>query len=145
MPKLKKLIREKSSIEGEFIFEQWAKYLTLHLVEHDILHDFDLTSEQVENVTTEKLRCVFAQGYRFAMLQILQKSKIIYNILEDGEIGDNDFSQLIPLLESQQYFINEKIEDSFLLNRTDGRKGKVISKRLKSSFKDDVKHDFLSW
>lgn len=145
MPDLKTHIREKSPHEGEFIFEQWAKYLNLNLVEHDILHDFGFESEKVENVTAEKLRCVFAQGYRFAMLQFLQQSKSIYYIAGDDPMDRNDINKLITLLESQRQFIQEKIEDSFLLNRADGIKGRIISRHLKSEFKEHIHRDFLNW
>lgn len=145
MPKLKQQIREKSPIEGEFIFEQWAKYLTLHLVEDDILHDFGPVSEQVKNVTLEKLRCVFAQGYRFAMFQVLQSSQRIYDYSAYDLISQDEAAPLIGLLEEQQNFINEKVEDSFMLNRTDGRDGKTLSKQLKSNLEGGSQHDFLNW
>jgi hypothetical protein len=56
-----------------------------------------------------------------------------------------DDAQLIKILENQQNFIYEKIEDSFLLNRTDGKDGRIISRNLKDSFQDEKKHDFLNW
>lgn len=145
MTNLKQHIREKSPIEGEFIFEQWAKYLTLHLVGDDILHDFGSVSEEVENITAEKLRCVFAQGYRFAMLQVLQNSKKIYDYSEYSSLDRDDVVRLINLLESQQNFINEKIDDSFLLNRVDGREGMILSRKLKRILKDATQDDFLCW
>jgi hypothetical protein len=141
MTKPKDYIRDKSQREGEFIFEQWAKYLNLHILDHDILHDFEPESEKVGNITAEKLRCVFSQGYRFAMLQILQKTKYTYNFSMDHY----DAAQLIKILENQQNFIYEKIEDSFLLNKTDGKDGRIISRNLKDSFQDEKRHDFLNW
>lgn len=141
MTKPKIYIRDKSQSEGEFIFEQWAKYLNLHILDHDILHDFELESEKVGNITAEKLRCVFSQGYRLAMLQILQNTKYTHNISMDHY----DAAQLIKILENQQNFIYEKIEDSFLLNRSDGKDGRFISKNLKDSFQEEKKRDFLNW
>ena len=78
--------RSLSKNEGEFIYEQWAKFLTINLVDDDILNDFGPSSRNINNITAEQLRCVFSEGYRLAMLQILQYSKDLESTATlDGE------------------------------------------------------------
>ena len=137
--------RKLSNKDGEFIFEQWAKFLTFNLLDDDILNDFKSSSRVFENVTAEKLRCVFSQGYRFAMLQVMQQSKKIHALQENEDLDDNELNKLLELIEEQKYFISEKIEDSFMLNRVDGGDGMKISKNLKNEL-DSLQHkNFLNW
>jgi hypothetical protein len=129
--------RETEHKEAEFIFEQWAKFLCLNIVDHDILHDFGDTSETVSNITSEKLRCIFSEAYRFALLQVQQRSR--RNLFDKN---GNELS-LESFIEAQDQFINEKITDSFLLNRLEGRF--TMSRTLAEKFEDSKYRDYLNW
>ena len=146
MPVAKKIQRNRSPKDGEFLFEQWAKYLTIFILDEDILNDFKSSSRIIENVTAEKLRCVFSQGYRFAMLQVLQSSKKIYNIAEDGEaLEPEEVKHLLKVIRLQHQLIIEKFDDSFILNRVDGKEGMTLSKKLKDEFDRHEDRDYLRW
>jgi hypothetical protein len=132
--------RSLSKNEGEFIYEQWAKYLTINLVDDDILNDFGPSSRNINHITAEKLRCVFSEGYRLAMLQILQYSKDLESTATlDGE------KFVLEILRNQTNFINEKIEDSFLLNRTNAGDGFFLSQKQHQHLREIKDRDFLTW
>jgi hypothetical protein len=135
-----KSARALSNNEGEFIYEQWAKHLTINLIDDDILNDFGPSSRTINHLTAEKLRCVFSQGYRLAMLQILQHSKDI----EFTDPTDIEKSRL-EILRSQTNFINEKIEDSFLLNRADAGDGFFLSQKQQQHLREIQDRDLLKW
>lgn len=146
MHKTKNHQRRLSVKDGEFIFEQWAKFLTINLLDDlDILNEPKATSRTIENVTAEMLRCVFSQGYRFAMLQVMQQSKKIHALQENEDLDDDELKKLLELIEEQKYFISEKIEDSFMLQRTDGKVGMTLSRKLRNEFDDQLSRDYLRW
>ena len=135
--------RERSPNEGEFIFEQWSKWLAHRIIDEDILHDTGTSSEFINNITLEQLRGLFALGYRFAMSQVLRKSKNMYRITHD-DIDINDYKELLKIIKSQQSFIHEKIDDSFTLNRLE--KNFKLSKILKENHEEDLENrNTLTW
>lgn len=132
--------RTLSHNEGEFIYEQWAKYLTINIVDDDVLNDFGPTSRIVKEITAEKLRCVFSEGYRLAMLQMLQQTKDL-----QAAITLNEATSAGEVLNNQNNFINEKIEDSFLLNRTDSDENFSLSRKQFQNLGVMHHHNFLKW
>jgi hypothetical protein len=143
--KFQNIQRELSAKEGEFMFEQFAKWLTINLIDEDILNDVGPISKTIENVTSEKIRCIFAQGYRFAMLQILQQTVKTSRSLAYGNLETEISSSFTDMLKIQENFIHEKIQDSFLLNRSDSQIGMQLSRNLKKSFNNLSEYDFLKW
>ena len=57
--------------EKEFVHDQWRKYLALMVVDSDIC----ITERAPIEVTNEELRAIFNNGYKFAMMQMLQQLK----------------------------------------------------------------------
>lgn len=131
--------------DREFVFEQYMKLLTLFMLDHDVLHDFEGESETVENVTSEKIRGVFSQGYRFAMMQVLQNSKKLYQNTDGLTDGVEELVILKKLIKDQYLFINERIDDSFMLNSIESREGMTLSETLKRNFDHFTKNNFLRW
>ena len=131
--------------DREFVFEQYMKLLTLFMLDHDVLHDFEGESETVENVTSEKIRGVFSQGYRFAMMQVLQNSKKLYQNTDGLTDGVEELVILKKLIKDQYLFINERIDDSFMLNSIESTEGMTLSETLKRNFDHFTKNNFLRW
>ena len=71
--------RNKERSDKEYVYEQWRKVMTIHVVDEEI----NRNDRDPITVTMEQLRTVFNNGYKFAMLQNLQSIKAVLRTLED--------------------------------------------------------------
>ena len=62
----------KARKDKEFVYEQWRKFLTINVVNGDI----NLTDREPITVTSEQLRTVFNNGYKFALHQTLKSTNL---------------------------------------------------------------------
>jgi len=138
--------RINSPKKGEFIYEQWRKILTLFEIDEDMNSDFGSEPRIIENISAEKIRLVFALGYRFSKLQTKQFVDEETNYLSDSTDIKNEKKYLKEFLITLNSFIDEKIEDSFCLNSLDGLEAFSISKTFKASYENSPnKKDYLKW
>jgi len=138
--------RIQASASRESEFEEWRKILTIFIIDGDVNSSHKAEKPWTrEPITEEKVRAVFANGYRFAMLQCLRwleiKEQSLSIELVDGS-GKQGFQAMKNHLDQ---FLELKIEDSFGLNSIDGRNGCSISKNLKDEFHYLKKRDVLAW
>ena len=87
--------KERSRWAKEFVYEQWRKILTIFVIDIDVSRN-DFTPS---NVTSEKIRTIFNNGYKLAMLQTKQ------SLLD--EIHKNEDENIRNLMEK----LIDKIED----------------------------------
>ena len=75
--------------DKEYVYEQWRKILTMHVVNEDINRNI----KDSITVTSEQLRTVFNNGYKLAMHQ---NFLAIENLLDfSNETNRNEFDQLL--------------------------------------------------
>ena len=75
--------------DKEYVYEQWRKILTMHVVNEDINRNI----KDSISVTSEQLRTVFNNGYKLAMHQ---NFLAIENLLDfSNETNRNEFDQLL--------------------------------------------------
>ena len=75
--------------DKEYVYEQWRKILTMHVVNEDINRNI----KDSITVTSEQLRTVFNNGYKLAMHQnFLAIENLLYF---SNETNRNEFDQLL--------------------------------------------------
>ena len=79
------------------------------------------------------------------MLQVMQSSKEIYNLTDNDYLEHEEIENLRKLIQIQQEFIIEKIDDSFMLNRTDASEKMTLSRELNNKFENHQYRDHLKW
>ena len=136
----------EASRSREAEFEEWRKVLTIFIVDGDV-NNISKPERQWtrEPITEEKVRAVFANGYRLAMLQCLRwleikEQSLLIDLVDES--GKKSFQTMKNQLEQ---FLELKIEDSFGLNSIDGRDRYSISKSLKEEFHRLRERDVLAW
>ena len=98
---------ERSRRNKEFVYDQWRKILTLFVIGDDISRN-DFTPK---NVTSEKIRTVFNNGYKLAMLQT--KQSLMNEMYKTGDeqclkIIEKILDQIDDRLETQKCFVTYK-------------------------------------
>lgn len=128
--RLKELRRSKESI-----YQQWRKYLCIFAVDEDV----NVNSAIPQNVTTEKLRAIFNNGYKFALMQTLESIELLKTT--------ND-PKVIELLEHLSTQIQDRITTSKCLESYSTRlDDSFLTQELiqDKQFDDCSKESFLSW
>jgi hypothetical protein len=116
-------------------FEEWRKILTIFIVDGDVNSASKPERPWTrEPITEEKVRAVFANGYRFAMLQCLRWLEIKEQSLLIDLVDGSEKKSFQTMKNQLEQFLELKIEDSFGLNSIDGRDRYSISKNLKGEF-----------
>ena len=80
----------KARKDKEFVYEQWRKFLTINVVNEDI----NLSEREPITVTSEQLRTVFNNGYKFALQQTLKSANLdatANDIAEDRILTSNTY------------------------------------------------------
>jgi hypothetical protein len=138
--------RINSPKEGEFIYEQWRKIFSLFEIDEDINSDFSSEPRIIENISVEKIRLIFALGYRFSMFQTKQFINEETNYLSDSTDIKNERENLEDFLITMGNFLDEKIEDSFCLNSLDGLEAFSLSKKSRMHCENSpYRKDYLKW
>jgi hypothetical protein len=138
--------RMEASARRESEFEEWRKILTIFIVDGDVNNYFEGGRPWTkEPVTEEKVRAVFANGYRFAMLQCLRWLEIKEQSLSIDLVNESEKKGYQTMKKQLEQFLELKIEDSFGLNSIDGRDRYSISKNLKDEFHYLRDRDVLAW
>lgn len=126
---------KRERIAKESVYEQWRKYLCIFVVDEDV----NVNSVIPRDVTTEKLRAVFNNGYKFAMMQTLESiSKLRLS-------SDPQMHEVLELLSSQ---IQDRITTSKCLESYSRKEDKTFLFHELSQdkqFDDCSKDSFLSW
>jgi len=117
----------------EFVYEQWRKILTIHVVDEDINQDSGPII-----VNTEQLRNVFNNGYKFAMHQSLQSLMRLIKICESTEK-----SELLAMLEQ----VKDRLVTCDCIERHQKDLGLSVEDAIKRKFEFErfSKDDFCSW
>ncbi len=136
----------EASARRESEFEEWRKILTIFIIDGDV-NNISKPERQwtTEPITEEKVRAVFANGYRFAMLQCLRWLEIKEQNLSIEMIDGSGKEGFQAMKNQLEHFLELKIEDSFGLNSIDGRDRYSISKSLKDEFHNLRERDVLAW
>jgi hypothetical protein len=103
--------KEKSRWVKEFVYDQWRKILTIFIIGIDVSKN----TFKPENVTSEKIRTVFDNGYKMAMLQTkksLMKELFNEEDLRTTKILERLMSQIDDRLETQKCFNLYKNDES---------------------------------
>ena len=82
--------KRKVRKDKEFVYEQWRKFLTINVVNEDI----NLTEREPITVTSEQLRTVFNNGYKFALHQTMKSMNLdatANEIAEDRILTSNTY------------------------------------------------------
>ena len=82
---------KRDRIAKESVYEQWRKYLCIFVVDEDV----NVNSVIPRDITTEKVRTVFNNGYKFAMMQTLE------SISQLSLSSDPQLNEVLELLASQ--------------------------------------------
>jgi len=136
----------EASANRESEFEEWRKILTIFIVDGDINNTSKPERPWTkEPITEEKVRAVFANGYRFAMLQCLRWLEIKEQSLSIDWVDESGNKSFQAMKKQLEQFLEVKIEDSFGLNSIDGRDRYSISKNLKDEFHYLKERDVLAW
>jgi hypothetical protein len=136
----------EASRSREAEFEEWRKVLTIFIVDGDVNSASKPESPWTrEPITEEKVRAVFANGYRFAMLQCLRWLELKEQSLPIDLVDESEKKGFQAMKKQLDQFLEVKIEDSFGLNSIDGRDGYSISKNLKDEFHYLRERDVLAW
>ena len=126
---------KKERMAKESVYEQWRKYLCIFVVDDDV----NVNSVTPKDVTTEKLRAVFNNGYKFAMMQTLE------SISQLRLSSDPQLNEVLELLVSQ---IQDRITTSKCLESYSSRLDESFLSQEKvqdKQFDDCSKESFLSW
>jgi len=138
--------RIEASARRESEFEEWRKILTIFIVDGDVNNCFEGSRPWTrEPVTEEKIRAVFANGYRFAMLQCLRWLEIKEQSLSIDLVDESEKKGYQTMKKQLEQLLELRIEDSFGLNSIDGRYRYSISKNLKDEFHYLRERDVLAW
>jgi len=138
--------RIQASASREWEFEEWRKILTIFIIDGDVNSSHKTVRPWTrEPITEEKVRAVFANGYRFAMLQCLRWLEIKEQNLSIELVDESGKKSFQTMKNQLEQFLELKIEDSFGLNSIDGRDGYSISKNLKDEFHYLRERDVLAW
>ena len=127
--------RNKERSDKEYVYEQWRKVMTIHVVDEEI----NRNDRDPITVTMEQLRTVFNNGYKFAMLQNLQSIKAILRTLEDTK--SPDLSSLLTQVEDRLLTcdcIESHKSDTSKLSKLDAYKRREEFSRYESE-------DLSSW
>jgi hypothetical protein len=126
---------KKERMAKESVYEQWRKYLCIFVVNEDV----NVNSVIPKDVTTEKLRAVFNNGYKFAMMQTLESiSQLKYS-------SDPKLIKALELLSSQ---VQDRISTSKCLETYSSRLDESFLSQEKvqdKQFENCSKESFLSW
>ena len=126
---------KKERMAKESVYEQWRKYLCIFVVDEDV----NVNSVTPKDVSTEKLRAVFNNGYKFAMMQTLESiSQLKYS-------SEPKLIEALELLSSQ---VHDRITSSKCLESYSSRLDESFLSQEKvqdKQFDDCSKESFLSW
>jgi hypothetical protein len=128
--------KEKSRWLKEFVYDQWRKILTIFVIGDDVSRNgFNPT-----DVTSEKIRTVFDNGYKMAMLQT-KKSLM-------KELFNEEDWRTIKILERIMSQIDDRLESQkcFNLYKNDGDKSLLVdAKKRDEEFSIYLKSDMTEW
>ena len=126
---------KKERMAKESVYEQWRKYLCIFVVDEDV----NVNSVIPRDITTEKVRTVFNNGYKFAMMQTLESISLL------RLSSDPQLNEVLELLASQ---IQDRITTSKCLETYSSRLDESFLSQEKvqdKQFDDCSKESFLSW
>lgn len=126
---------KKERMAKESVYEQWRKWLCIFVVDEDV----NVNSVTPKDVTTEKIRAVFNNGYKFAMMQTLESISQLMNS------SDPLLIEALELLSSQ---VQDRITTSKCLESYSFRLDEsFLSQEIVQDKQFDAcsKESFLSW
>lgn len=127
--------RNKERSDKEYVYEQWRKVLTIHVVNEEINRE----DRDPITVTMEQLRTVFNNGYKFGMHQNMQSLKRSIKVCEGMEK-----IELLALLEQ----VKDRVITSDCIERHETDiLGMTVDEAVKrrDEFNQFTEDDFCSW
>ena len=127
--------RNKERSDKEYVYEQWRKVMTIHVVDEEI----NRNDRDPITVTMEQLRTVFNNGYKFAMHQNMQSLKRSIKVCEGMEK-----SELLAMLEQ----VKDRLITSDCIERHETDIfGQTVDEAFKrrDEFNQFTEDDFCSW
>lgn len=128
--------KEKSRWIKEFVYDQWRKILTIFVIGDDISRDGFTPID----VTSEKIRTVFNNGYKLAMLQT--KQSLLNDLINEN---DENTRTLIEKLLNQ---IEDRLETQKCFTLYKGWHDKALldkAKKREDEFSQNLKSDMTKW
>jgi hypothetical protein len=126
---------KRERIAKESVYEQWRKYLCIFVVDEDV----NVNSVIPRYISTEKVRTVFNNGYKFAMMQTLE------SISQLSLSSDPQLNEVLELLASQ---IQDRITTSKCLesySRKEDQSFLFQELAHDKQFDASSKESYLSW
>jgi len=118
----------------EFVYDQWRKILTIFVIDVDISKN-DFTPK---NITSEKIRTIFNNGYKLAMLQTKQSL-----LIELRNVSDEKQIEVIEKLLNQ---IEDRFETHKCFNLYKGDKTLLADAiKREDEFSTNLKSDMTKW
>ena len=128
--------KEKSRRIKEFVYDQWRKILIIFIICDDVSRN----TFKPENVTSEKIRTVFDNGYKMAMVQT-KKSLM-------KELFNEEDWRTIKILERLMSQIDDRLESQkcFNLYKNDWDESLLVdAKKRDEEFSSYLKSDMTEW
>ena len=128
--------KEKSRRIKEFVYDQWRKILIIFIIGDDVSRN----TFKPENVTSEKIRTVFDNGYKMAMVQT-KKSLM-------KELFNEEDWRTIKILERLMSQIDDRLESQkcFNLYKNDWDESLLVdAKKRDEEFSSYLKSDMTEW